>query len=161
MTHPDVQTKRQRPALSVALVVVRLFLAALFAYAAVLKLQNPQAFANSVKAFEILPDHLTTLTTFAVPWTEVVIAACLILGLWTRAAAALLAVVLIVFIYAISSVLIRHLSVSCGCFGEAAKGICGDKLGWCNVIQNSVLLVLTLTVALGGPGTLSLDHRKT
>lgn len=144
---------------AIVLVVLRLLLAALFAYAAVLKLKNPQAFAYSVKAFDILPDHLAQLATFAVPWTEIVIAACLIVGFWTRAAAALLVVVLVVFIVAIVSVLTRGLSVSCGCFGEAAKGICGDKLGWCNVVQNSVLLALSMTVAVGGPGRLCVDRQ--
>lgn len=153
---PD-EARPRSAAAGFALVVLRLLLAALFAYAAALKLQNPQAFAFSVKAFDILPDHLATLATFAVPWTEVVIAACLILGFWTRAAAALLGVVLVVFIVGIVSVLNRGLSVKCGCFGDAAKGICGDTLGWCNVVQNSMLLCMTLAVVLGGHGRAGLD----
>ncbi len=157
MTTPATRPAHSRSKLAFVLLALRLLLAALFAYAAVLKLDNPQAFANSVKAFEILPDHLAQLATFAVPWTEIVIAACLILGFWTRAAATLLAIVLAVFIYAIVSVLTRGLIVSCGCFGDAAKGICGDTLGWCNVVQNSVLLGLTLVVAIGGYGRTGLD----
>lgn len=158
MTTPPSVSARPRSTVVVwTLVTLRFVLAALFGYAAALKLQNPQAFAFSVKAFDILPDHLAMLATFAVPWTEVVIAACLILGFWTRAAAALLALVLLVFIVAIASVLNRGLSVKCGCFGDAAKGICGDTLGWCNVVQNSALLCATLAVVWGGHGRAGID----
>lgn len=140
----------------IAVLVVRLALAGLFAFSGVVKLNDPQAFAFSVKAFEILPDHLAVLATFAIPWTELLCAACLLLGLWTRAAAVILALTLAIFIAGIASVLSRGLSVNCGCFG-GFKLACTGPLGLCNILQNSVLLLAALAVAALGHGRLGID----
>ncbi len=118
---------------------------------------GPQQFFFSIRAFEILPDHLARLGTFAIPWTEGLAGLFLIFGLWTRAAAWMLSAALGAFIAAIISALQRDLSVSCGCFGSF-KLFCGDVLGWCNVWQDAVMLALALVPALFGPGFLAIDN---
>ena len=123
------------------------------------KTVGPQQFYFSIRAFDILPDHLARLGTFAIPWTEGLAGLFLIFGLWSRAAAWLLSLALAAFIAAIISALQRHLSVSCGCFGSF-KLFCGDTLGVCNIVQDGVMLVLALAPALLGPGCLALDNRR-
>lgn len=139
--------------------IARLALAGVFALAAGVKLTDPQTFAFSVKAFEILPDHLAILTTFVLPWLEAICAVLLLLGLWSRAAALILALQLVVFIAAIVSVLARGMSVKCGCFGKIDL-FCSGPLGTCNIAQNFVLLGLALVVLALGPGFLAMDRRK-
>lgn len=142
-----------------AALLARLALAGLFALAAGVKLSDPQSFAFSVKAFEILPDHIAVLATFVIPWLEALCALLLLLGLWARPAALLLSGQLLVFIAGIASVLWRGMSVKCGCFGKLDP-FCSGPLGWCNIVQNVVLLALALLVLAVGAGYLSIDRAR-
>jgi putative oxidoreductase len=141
------------------LLVLRIALGALFILAAYVKLTAPLDFSDSVKAFKILPDHLAQLATFAIPWTELICGIALIVGWWTRAAAALLGVTLLVFIAGIASVLARGLSVKCGCFGKL-QPFCTGPLGMCNILQNTVMLAAAFLIVVGGAGLLSIDRRN-
>ncbi len=156
----DLPEKRQPGALlSLWLVVCRFAVAGLLGFAAYHKLQDPQEFAFAIKAYKILPDHLIHVSAFAIPWLEALVALTLVMGLWARAAAFLSAGLLVSFIFAIASVMIRaDVEVSeCSCFGEAVI-ICDKEPGWCHIIQNTVLLAFSLMVAYWGPGRLSMDH---
>lgn len=140
----------------------RVVLGALFVFAGVVKLQNPQLFQQSIAAFKTgLPEHLEILFTFAVPWTEVVAGAALLLGLWARASALVLCGLLLGFIGLVVSVLMRpHLSVSCSCFGKFEIP-CTGPVGTCHLARNSVMLALGLVVVLFGPGPLAIDREST
>jgi uncharacterized membrane protein YphA (DoxX/SURF4 family) len=142
---------------SILLLAVRLTLAGVFGFAAWSKLTNPQSFADAVKAFRILPDHLTTLATFTLPWAELICALLLLLGFSARAAALVLAIQLAAFIAGIISVMARHLAVECGCFGKYDL-LCSGPLGWCNVGQNALLAAGALLIFLRGPGRFGMDR---
>lgn len=153
---------RSMPAIGVFTFVLRVLLGGLFVFAAVMKLQDIQGFAFSVKAFELFPagaDHAPKLLAFVVPWTELLVGLLLIVGLWTRAASLLLAVILVGFIGGIISVLARDLNVSCGCFGRFERP-CTGPISSCHIIRNSVLLAGTLFVLWKGPGSLAIDRQE-
>ncbi|MCX5689897.1 MAG: DoxX family membrane protein [Planctomycetota bacterium] len=152
---------RSMPAIGVFTFILRLVLGGLFVFAAVMKLQDIQGFAFSVKAFELFPasaDHAPKLLAFVVPWTELLVGLLLILGLWTRAASMLLALILIGFIAGIISVLARDLNVSCGCFGRFEKP-CTGPISSCHIVRNCVLLLATLFVLWKGPGSVAIDRQ--
>lgn len=154
----DTPSTPRRP--GPAMLVVRLLLGGLFVLAASLKLAHPQDFANSVLAFKVFPpaaDHLNYLVTFVVPWTEMLCGVLLIVGLWARSAALVLALLLGVFLGGIISVLWRKLDVSCGCFGKF-EFPCGKAVGPCHIARNGVLLVMALLVLVRGPGLGALDN---
>ncbi len=139
------------------LLLLRVSLGGMFIFAASVKLSGPLDFSDSIKAFKILPDHLAQLATFAVPWIEMVCAVALILGVWSRAAAAVISALLLVFIAGIASVMWRGLNVHCGCFGKL-QPFCTGPLGACNIIQNAILCLAGMMVAAGGGGYLALDR---
>lgn len=126
-------------------------LAAMFLWAAYNKLRGPngpQLFSDSVKAFKLhLPEALLRLTTGAVPWVEAVAGVLLLLGIWRRAAAAVFAALLVVFIVLIVQALARGLDVECGCFGKMSP-FCPPKVGVCNIVQNGVMLAAALLIVL-------------
>ncbi len=127
-------------------------LAAMFLYAAYQKLFNgdnaPKLFSSSVQAFKLgLGDLATRLSTSVTPWVEVISSVLLLLGVWSRAAAAVLSLLLIFFILLIVQALVRGLDVSCGCFGELSP-FCPEKVGVCNIIQNSIMLAVAGIVVL-------------
>jgi uncharacterized membrane protein YphA (DoxX/SURF4 family) len=139
------------------LLVLRLVTAGLFIWAASVKLANPVKFLFSIKGFEVLPEHMLEPLTFMVPWIELVCAAALLLGFWARPAAIVIGGMLLVFVGAILSVLIRGMSVDCGCFGDFSFMCKPGAVGWCNIGQNALLFAIATPVMLWGGGVLSVD----
>jgi putative oxidoreductase len=99
---------------------VSLAVAAVFIYAGIEKIHDPLQFADSIAAFAILPAVLINLLAMGLPPFEI---ACglLLIGPWTRRVGALaIAIILVVFMIALSSALLRGLTLDCGCFGVGA-----------------------------------------
>lgn len=142
-------------AVGAAAVVLRVALAGLFLFAAWNKLHppkeagalsGPQSFVSSIQGFKLgLPETLLRASTSITPWLEVVAGLFLLMGIWVRASAAVIAGLLVMFIILILSVFFRNyfqdanIVVDCGCFGKLSP-FCPKKLTWCNVVQNSVML---------------------
>ncbi len=145
-----------------ALLPARLVLAGVFGLAAYFKLSDPQSFAFAIKAFEIFDPteqaHAVKLLAFAVPWTEAIIAVLLVLGLWSRAAAALLTLLLVGFTGGLLSLIWRKIETECACFGSLEFG-CTGPVGLCHIARNMGLILLGLLVTWRGGGRLALDRR--
>ena len=126
-------------------------LAGMFLYAAYQKLFNGEnaqpLFSKSVKAFEVLPDMAVPFVTSVTPWIEIVAAGLLLLGIWSRASAAVLSLLLVGFIALIAQALLRGLNVECGCFGDLSP-FCPKKVGMCNIVQNAIMLAAGLLITL-------------
>ncbi|HZW11539.1 MAG TPA: MauE/DoxX family redox-associated membrane protein [Phycisphaerales bacterium] len=141
------------------LLVLRLVVAGLFIWAAKEKLESPLDFRANIDGFKVLPEHILDPLAFMVPWTELVCAAALIVGFWARSAALAIGAMLVLFMAAIASVLLRGMHVECGCFGDYSLLCKPGAVGWCNVGQNALLLAIALPVMIWGAGALSLDSR--
>lgn len=138
----------------------RVALGGLFILAGVLKLQNPLHFKQAIAAFKVpTPEHLTLLATYSIPWTELVAGTLLVLGWWARPAAGLIGVMLLGFIGAMASVLWRGIDTHCSCFGKL-EFPCGSSVGWCQIVRNSVLLLLAAVVVVRGAGSLALQRES-
>jgi uncharacterized membrane protein YphA (DoxX/SURF4 family) len=95
---------------------LRIALGVVFIAASIDKIQNPGAFAESIANYRIVPYPFIHAMAITLPWLEIVIGCLLVLGVWTRANAAIAFGLLLVFVFAISQALIRNLDISCGCF---------------------------------------------
>jgi len=145
-------------AIKALLLLIRLALAGVFAFAASLKIADPQAFAFSIHGFKIVPEQLVPAAAFVVPWTEMLCAAALVFGLWSRSAALILSGMLLAFIGAIVSALLRDdVDPKCGCFGDFGLLCPPDKIGWCHVRQNALFLAGSLALTVWGGGLMSMD----
>lgn len=143
--------------LDILCLLFRLALGGVLLYAAWHKLTNPQAFAEVVKAYKMVPDHLTIVSTFAVPWTEVIVGVCLIFGFWSRAAGAVATVLVAAFLATIIQAMVRGVNLTeCGCFGKPL--ICSGPPSACHIIQDAVLLIMALFPMVFGGGYLSVDR---
>jgi uncharacterized membrane protein YphA (DoxX/SURF4 family) len=98
-------------------VLARLVVGGVWIAAGVLKLPDPTENVRAVRAYQLLPESVVPLVGHALPIVEVLVGACLVLGLLTRANAVVSAVLLVAFIVGISSAWARGLSIECGCFG--------------------------------------------
>jgi len=97
---------------------LRTVLGGVFLYAGTTKVINPQAFADSIATFKILPPQLINLVALGLPPFEILLGLMLISGWKVRAASLAIAGLGIVFGIALGQAILRGLSVDCGCFGS-------------------------------------------
>jgi len=157
-----------------SLLVARLLMAGLFLFSGAAKLGwlmplnsieflqpiaragiDPAALAGTIKGFRVLHTDLIPYAAFAIPWTEVVCAFALLLGLSARGAARIIIGLLVIFCLAMVSVIIRGIDVDCTCFGK----FLGGAVGWLSIARNVVLMAIMMPVARWGAGMLALDNR--
>ncbi|MBS42706.1 MAG: DoxX family protein [Nocardioides sp.] len=98
--------------------LARLAVGGVWVYAGLLKLPDPVASIESVRAYELLPASFVEPVGYLLPPLEVVLGVALVLGVMTRGAAVLSAVVLLAFTIGIASAWARGLEIDCGCFGD-------------------------------------------
>ncbi len=108
-------------------VVARLGLAVVWAWAAIAKLGDADGAVRAVRAYEILPEALVKPFAWGLPFVELALALLLVLGIGTRVAGWISAVILTVFMAGIISVWARGIQIDCGCFGG---GGAADVNGW-------------------------------
>jgi putative oxidoreductase len=140
----------------------RLILGGLFVFAGVLKLGEPQAFADAIKGFKIFTDareFMIPVMTFVLPWTEIIAGSLLILGLWARGAAMVIVGMLLAFVAGVVSVVLRDIDTKCSCFGKI-EWPCTGGVGWCQVIRNSVMIAMAVPIFVWGPGPLAIDRES-
>lgn len=104
---------------SMALWGGRLLLGGAFAYAAVLKLVDPAAFATDIGHYRLLPYPLTSALAVYLPWLELMSAVAVLIRWRERGALVLLLGLCVLFSLALASAWWRELDISCGCFGHA------------------------------------------
>jgi uncharacterized membrane protein YphA (DoxX/SURF4 family) len=101
----------------VAGLVARLVVGGVWVVAGVLKLPDPAENVRTVRAYQLLPESVVPIVGHALPVLEIIVGACLVVGLLTRVTAVVSALMFVAFVIGIASVWARGLSIDCGCFG--------------------------------------------
>jgi uncharacterized membrane protein YphA (DoxX/SURF4 family) len=104
----------------------RLILAGVLLVAGGLKVGDPDQAAGAVQAYRLLPPAVGEIVGYALPVFEIAIGILLLIGLGTRIAAGITAVLMVVFILGVASAWARGLRIDCGCFGgggDLAEGV--------------------------------------
>lgn len=96
--------------------LARLFLAGVFIYAGWVKMRDLTAFAGHIAAYQILPYAGNYLVAATLPYIEFLAGVLLLLNRRIRPALVVLGGLLLVFMAALASVLVRGLEIDCGCF---------------------------------------------
>jgi uncharacterized membrane protein YphA (DoxX/SURF4 family) len=123
----------------------RIILGGLFLWASITKVPDMAAFAESVANYRIVPPSLVPVVAAALVGVEIAAGVALILNVWARAAALILAALLAVFTVGLAGALARGIDLACGCFGGAASAT------WWTVLRDLVLLAFALGVAASSP----------
>lgn len=121
----------------------RLIVAGVFLLAGVQKLVAPDVFAQDIANYQAFPYWTWNLAAAIVPVTEVLGALAVLTDLRRRAALIVLGSLTVAFIGLIGSVIVRGISLDCGCFGEAAEA---SAVGWPMLLRDLGLL-LAIVVA--------------
>ena len=136
----------------------RLVVGGVWLWAGLLKLSDPESSVTAVRAYQLLPTSLTESVGRALPMVEVIVGACLVLGLLTRISGVVSAVLQVAFIVGIASVWARGLSISCGCFGNGGYDPHAmSRYPW-EIARDVTLLALSLYVAWLRRTPLALDN---
>ncbi len=122
--------KKQWEQDGVLALVARLILGAVFLYASIDKIIHPEEFAKAVYNYQILPDFLVNLTAIALPWLELILGLCLIIGMFREGSACVATVLMLVFLAAMIFNLARGLDIHCGCFSTSTEGTNDLPMAW-------------------------------
>jgi len=127
----------------------------IFVYASLSKIADPLAFAKIIYHYQVIGPSAffgfvpANLVAVVLPWVELIAGILLIAGFWRREAAAVTAVMLVVFVAAVASALVRGIDIqNCGCFALDATG---RAAGWKLIAGDLALLAAALVVALVPP----------
>lgn len=142
----------------------RLFLGYTFVTAGLDKLGNYDQTLASVRQYELLPWQVAPAYATVLPAAEIILGAALVLGLFTRSVAVLLALALCTFLVAITSAWVRGLDIAnCGCFGGtpsagASSPYRADTLRDFGYLAIAVYLIVLRRTALSVDGWLFGGH---
>lgn len=139
--------------------VARLVMGGVWIAAGWLKAFNPYSAGAAVRAYEIFPPDLATTIGHALPWIELALGVLLILGIFTRFAAAASAVLLVAFIIGIASAWARGLTIDCGCFGGGGTVEPGQTRYLQEILRDIGLILLCGLLMLRPQTALSLEGR--
>lgn len=127
-------------------VLARLVLGGVWLYAGAIKLPHPDSSVTAVRAYQLLAPDVAELVGRVLPMLEVVLGACLVLGLLTRLVGGVSALLQVAFIVGIVSVWSRGIAISCGCFGDGGPDPDAfSKYPW-EIARDAGLLALSLVL---------------
>jgi putative oxidoreductase len=129
------------------LLAFRLIVGGAFFAAGLLKVGDPLAFAQNIKNFLIVSHQASLLAALILPWIEILCGALLITGILRRPSALLVSGLLVGFIILVGITMARGIDTDCGCFGSLSH-----KADWWLLLQDGVLLLMSLSVLLAKPG---------
>ena len=117
----------------------RCALGIIFIYASLHKIASPAEFAKIIYGYGLFPHVVINLIAIVIPFLELITGLCLVLGVYPKAAATLIGVLLLMFIIAISINLIRGYEFDCGCFSFAHEN---SKLSSVQLLVRDIFFLL-------------------
>jgi uncharacterized membrane protein YphA (DoxX/SURF4 family) len=143
--------------------ICRILLAVIFLIAGGSKIVHPWVFVHTVEGYRMLPGSLARPFGLALPWLEVLLALYLLVGLFTRLAAIVMGVVLVMFLFALGVQLAHGHTGDCGCVVGITNPIItafvgGNTIGPFDLFRDGVLLAMTACIALVPQPILSVDR---
>ena len=118
--------------------VLRVILGALFLWAGLSKMPQPENFARTIDAFNLLPQILILPTAIILPYVEFLTGLSLLLGFKTRLSACVCLGLLCLFAIALGINILRGMdNMACGCFGIGTDDTLSTAL-----IRNVVLIAI-------------------
>lgn len=125
--------------------LIRLFIGVVFIYAAYYKITDPYTFAKSIWYYHLVPGDGINLMALILPWVELLCGLALILGLFYNGAVVLVNLMMVMFILALGSTIVRGIDIECGCFKASTAS--GDA-AWESLALDLFLIVFTLQLLL-------------
>jgi len=140
--------------------LARVLVGTVWVVAGVLKLPDPHENVRVVRAYVLLPERVVPVVGHGLPVLEILVGLCLLLGLLTRAAATVSALLLVAFVIGVASAWARGLSIECGCFGGGAGPAANARAKYPWEIARDIGLLALSAWLVGRPRTpWAIDNR--
>ncbi|MCX5892199.1 MAG: DoxX family membrane protein, partial [Deltaproteobacteria bacterium] len=120
--------------------LLRLALGCLFIYAGLIKLLDPRAFAHTIAQFDLMPDQLLPVLAIGLPALELLAGVGLIFE--RRGSLTAIAILLGLFLLALSYAVWMEMDIDCGCFTV-------DQINAQTGVKTALVRDLCLAAALG------------
>lgn len=104
------------------------------------KIIAPKDFAHSILNYQLLPPGMVNIMALLLPWVEVIGGILLLVGIRLRASAFVLGTLLVTFIVAIGTAMLRGLEINCGCSAHS------EPVGIPKILEDCVYLFLCLQI---------------
>ncbi len=124
----------------------RAILGVVFILAGMDKILYPEAFAASIEAYKLAPYAWINLIALILPWLELICGVFLLGGVHLKGSGAIVGSLLVFFIFAVISAMLRELKIDCGCFGKEHA----TPVSWMKVLENACLTLLSIHVFFCG-----------
>jgi uncharacterized membrane protein YphA (DoxX/SURF4 family) len=138
--------------------LARLGLAAVWLTSGLIKAADPRETLVAVRAYQIFSDEMSSAVAAVLPYLEIALGVLLLVGLATRLAAVLSALVLVAFIAGVISAAARGLSIDCGCFGGGGSIAAGETAYTEEILRDLGFLVLAGWLTIRPDTPLSIDR---
>lgn len=130
---------------SIILQIFRIILASVFIYAGLIKLLSPESFFETLQEYRLLSSNLSYILAYLLPPFEIILGVGLFLNRYAKVCAYSIIFLNVIFIFAIASVWIRGIDISCGCFGQISS-LTNNYL-W-DILRDIILIILALSFIL-------------
>ena len=120
------------------ILALRLVLGMVFITASIEKAADPAAFAVSIGNYKLVSASVALVGATIIPWLELLVGFSFLFGTGVRGSSLLASGMLLLFIAAVASALLRGLDISCGCFTQDPAA---GAMGWGKLLENSLLLL--------------------
>jgi len=127
--------------LNIIVLIARILIGGILIYASINKIVDSEGFARSIDNYHILPFGLENSMAVILPWLELTIGICLILGVFVDGAAFLVIIMMTVFIFAITYAILSGFNIECGCGLKP-----GELVGIQKIIEDVTYLILAWTI---------------
>jgi putative oxidoreductase len=118
--------------------IARIIVGLVFIAAGALKVGHAEDLGSTIVAFRLsLPSAFVGFAAIALPLFEIVLGAYLLLGWQLRIVSVVSVALLLVFIAALASVVIRGIPTPCGCFGSGET----DPVTWWTVLRDGAAVI--------------------
>lgn len=124
-----------------AALMLRLYIAGLFIYAGMVKINYTAEFAETIASYRMVPHWGVNAMAIIMPWIELISGILLLCGIRVRSAIVVLGSLLVMFTAGIAINLIWKAPIDCGCFHTL-----GDTISWKTLVRDLIWIVMAAHV---------------
>lgn len=141
MVSGKITGRKMKNGLSIIVLIARLLIGGILIYASFNKIVDPGGFVKAIANYHIIPFGLENSMAIILPWLELIVGLCLIIGVFIDGAAFLVIIMMVIFIVAITFAIFSGYNIECGCGLKP-----GELVGVQKIIEDLTYLILALII---------------
>jgi putative oxidoreductase len=129
--------------------MLSIILGLIFIYSAIPKILEVDYFARAVRNYRMLPVWSHNSMALWMPWMELIAGCCLVFKVWERGGATLILGMMVIFLIAVVSAVLRGLDIDCGCFGRTTAQVAkAHQVGLQKIAENLTMTIAAILILL-------------